>query len=268
MESFLNLNIWAGLLCPSIFLLLTTDNTIGKQTRIHLSAVHLTCVSLDYGRKLKHMQPEPNATNNCFKFLKSLVKVTANHRAKRTDMVHLIWVVWYKLCNLRPSEWVNWQVSLRTSRNIRGVFRDTKGVFCFESKHEGARRRENAIGGVGELRSSRKKKRAKHRQEERDRENWKWAEIKKKRASVREAVTENQLAAWILSSQWWFPGFVWEPFKISHNPWDWKDDGKRYSHFDAFSATRKRQDALNRWKNVDWRADFNSYRGPWEARAI
>lgn len=180
MESFLNLNIWAGLLCPSIFLLLTTDNTIGKQTRIHLSAVHLTCVSSDYGRKLKHMQPEPNATNNCFKFLKSLVKVTANHRAKRTDMVHLIWVVWYKLCNLRPSEWVNWQVSLRTSRNIRGVFRDTKGVFCFESKHEGARRRENAIGGVGELRSSRKKKRAKHRQEERDRENWKWAEIKKK----------------------------------------------------------------------------------------
>lgn len=50
-------------------------------------------------------------------------------------------------------------------------FFDTRGVFRFESKHEGVRQRENAIGGVDELKSSHKKNRAKHRPEQRDRDN-------------------------------------------------------------------------------------------------
>lgn len=114
---------------------------------------------------------------------------------------------------------------------------------CFKKNYK-ERNRENAKGGVDEF--TLEKKSHVHI----------WTQLKvgwnNKTAKVQEAVTENHLAAWILSSQWWFQSFVWKPFKVSPNPWAWKGDRKHYPHFDALIATR-RQDSLNRRTKVDWR---------------
>lgn len=50
--------------------------------------------------------------------------------------------------------------------------------------------------------------------------------------------TGKQLEALILLSRRWFQGFVLEPLKVCHKPWDWKDDGKHYPYLSCPLCSR------------------------------
>lgn len=50
--------------------------------------------------------------------------------------------------------------------------------------------------------------------------------------------TGKRLEALILLSRRWFQGFVLEPLKVCHKPWDWKDDGKHYPYLSCPLCSR------------------------------
>lgn len=91
----------------------------------------------------------------------------------------------------------------------------------------------------------------KYRQEQR------WSELKVGKKKVWEA--ENQLAAWILNSQWWFQSFVWKPFQSLSQSLGLKGWQEALPTFWCLLCNPETSGSLNRRKKVDWRVYLNSY---------
>lgn len=167
------------------------------------------------------MQPEPNATNNYFNQLQMYQKFCKSDGKILTQSA-LSWYIWYEHFNTsnavislteKVSELTSKSANKQEGRSggFLFVFRYQQ-CSCFDSKHK--------------MFTQEKESKVQTRPERLRQLKVSWKETKEQNRTVTEAVSENQLAAWIFSSQWWFQGFVWKPFNIAHNPWDWKDDGQ------------------------------------------
>lgn len=133
--------------------------------------------------------------------LSSLLKVTSNNCTKWLALLCLMWVIWYKWCCA-----YSW-----------GMYKSWKnrGVSVFWVQTQRSEKKGEKMPWVV-LTSSHKKGRVKKRSSERETTDseMKFKKKKKKRQlKFERRFLKNQLAAWLLSSQWWFSELCLQAFQ-------------------------------------------------------